>query len=69
MPTSVRVMFHSAEKGCKSGFIGLAVDTIKTTDKPVKYGRSNKYSYTDRPKHIGQGSERIVNICCALSDS
>lgn len=62
-------MLHSAENGCKPEFIGLALDVIKTTDKPVKYGENNKYSYTDKPKRIGQGSERIVNICCALSDS
>ncbi|MDE7363959.1 MAG: hypothetical protein K2N27_03580 [Ruminococcus sp.] len=67
-PTSVKVMFYSAENGCKSGFVGLAVDAIKTADKPVKYGKNNKYSYTDKPKHIGQGFERIVNIYCALSD-
>ena len=59
-------MFHSAGNGCKSRFLGLAVDAIKTADKPVKYGKNNKYSYTDKPKHIGQGSERTINIYCTL---
>ena len=69
VPISVRVMFRSAENGCKSKFIGLALDTIKTADKPVRYGKNNKYSYTDKLKHIGQGIERTVNIYCALSHS
>ena len=62
-------MFRSVENGCKSGFVGLAVDAIKTADKPVRYGKNNKYSYTDKPKHIGQGIERTVNIYCVLSHS
>ncbi|MDE6672469.1 MAG: hypothetical protein K2K16_09765 [Ruminococcus sp.] len=59
-------MFHSAENGYESGFVGLAVDAIKTADKPVRYGNNNKYSYTDKPKHIGQGFERTINIYCTL---
>lgn len=61
-------MFHSPEMPENPLFTGFLVDTIKTTDKPTRYGKNNKFTYSEQPTVIGQGSERKINLYCAIPD-
>jgi len=50
-------------------FTGFLVDTIKTTDKPTRYGKNNHFTYSEHPTIIGEGKERTINIYCAIPDA
>ena len=62
-------MFHFSKTLEKAVFTGFLVDEFKTVDKPTRYGKNNKYTYSDRPTAIGQGSERTINIYCAVQEA
>lgn len=58
------------KKAPQSGlFAGFLMDTIATADKPTRYGKNNKFTYSEQPTAIGQGSERTINIFCAVPDA
>lgn len=62
-------MCHFTEMPEKTVFMGFLVDTINTTDKLTRYGKNNKFTYSEQPTLIGQGSERQINIYCTIPDA
>lgn len=62
-------MFHFSKAPENAVFTGFLVDKFKTMDKPTMYGKNNKYTYSDCPTTIGQGSERTINIYYAVSEA
>lgn len=65
-PTEASEMFHSPEMPEQSLFVGFWVDDIVTKDKPTRYGKNNHFTYAEQPSVIGQGSQRKINIYCAI---
>lgn len=65
-PTEASEMAHSAEIAENPLFTGFWVDTVSTSDKLVKYGKNNKFLYSEQPTVIGQGSQREINIYCTV---
>ena len=61
-------MLHSSEMPENPLLTGFFVDTIKTMDKPIRYGKNNKFTYSKQPTVIGQGSERKINLYCVIPD-
>lgn len=61
-------MLHLPETPENPLFLGFFFDTIKTTDKPTRYGKNNKFTYSEQPAIIGQGSERKINLYCVIPD-
>lgn len=68
MPTEASEMFHSLKMAEKPMFEGFLIDTLHTTDKLTRYGKNNKFTYSEQPTVIGQGSERKINLYCAIPD-
>lgn len=66
VPTEASEMFHSPEMPEQSLFVGFWVDDIVTKDKPTRYGKNNHFTYAEQPSVIGQGSQRKINIYCAI---
>ena len=61
-------MFHfinNAENPCFEGFL---IHTFSTTDKVVKYGRNNQFDFSEQPKVVQRGEERIINIYAVVPD-
>jgi hypothetical protein len=50
-----------------SGFVGFWVDDIVTKNTPARYGKNNHFTYAEQPTVIVQGSQRKINIYCAIS--
>lgn len=68
-PTEASEMFHFSKMPERAVFTGFLVDEFKTVDKPIRYGKNNQYTYSDRPTAIGQGSERKINIYCVVPEA
>jgi hypothetical protein len=68
-PTEASEMLHFQETPQSGLFAGFLMDTIATADKPTRYGKNNKFTYSQQPTVIGQGSERTINIFCAVPDA
>ena len=68
-PTRASEMLHFQETPQSGLFAGFLMDTIATADKPTRYGKNNKFTYSEQPTAIGQGSERTINIFCAVPDA
>lgn len=66
-PTEASEMFHSPEMPEQPLFVGFWVDDIVTKDKPTRYGKNNHFTYAEQPTVIVQGSQRKINIYCAIS--
>lgn len=49
-------------------FTGFWVDRFATKDKLERYGKNNLITYSEQPKAIKQGSERTINIYCAIPE-
>lgn len=67
VPTEASEMFHSPEMPEQPLFVGFWVDDIVTKDKPTRYGKNNHFTYAEQPTVIVQGSQRKINIYCAIS--
>lgn len=42
------------------------IGEFTTEDKPIRYGKNNHYTYAEQPTVIGQGSQRVINVYCAI---
>lgn len=67
VPTEASEMFHSPEMPEQPLFVGFWVDDFVTKDKPTRYGKNNHFTYAEQPTVIVQGSQRKINIYCAIS--
>jgi hypothetical protein len=59
-------MFHLPKSPEQPLFMGFWMGKFTTADKPVRYGENNHYTYAEQPTVIGQGSQREINIYCAI---
>lgn len=59
-------MFHFPKSSEQPLFMGFWMGGFMTADKPVRYGENNHYTYAEQPTVIGQGSQREINIYCAI---
>lgn len=66
MPTEALEMFHFPKSPEQPLFMGFWMGEFTTEDKPVRYGENNHYTYAEQPTVIGQGSQREINIYCAI---
>ena len=59
-------MCHIEELSKRPLFIGFWIDEFITEDKPTRYGKNNHFTYAEQPTVVGQGSQRKINIYCAI---
>lgn len=59
-------MFHFSKSPDQPLFMVFWISEFTTEDKPVRYGENNHYTYAEQPTVIRQGSQREINIYCAI---
>lgn len=59
-------MFHFPKSPEQPLFMDFWIGEFTTEDKPIRYGKNNHYTYAEQPTVIGQGSQRVINVYCAI---